>query len=191
MRMTSQSVVQIDPIVVTDDRDDESLVRRARRGDRIAFARLVEERSLRLLRTATVILGNEADAFEAAQEALLAAWINLPGLRDPHRFDAWLNRTLVNKCRDAARKRRRVREIALDSQEIAVGDASGERAEQAAILAAFDRLAVEQRQLLVMHHIDRMSIEEVAHQLGIPAGTAKSRLWSARKALERALEAES
>ena len=190
MRMTSHSVVQIEPLVVADDRDDESLVERARRGDTIAFARLAEARSLRLLRTATVILGNEADAFEAAQDALVAVWINLPSLRDPDRFDAWLNRTLVNKCRDAARKRGRVREIALDADQITVADTTEDRLEQLAILAAFDRLPVEQRHLLVMHHIDRISVEEIGLQLAVPVGTAKSRLWTARKALERALEAE-
>jgi RNA polymerase sigma factor (sigma-70 family) len=190
VKLTSQSVVQIEPVIRTAN-DDHALVARARAGDRDAFARLIEARALRLLRTATVILGNEADAHESAQEALIAAWVHLPRLRDADRFDAWLTRTLVNKCRDAVRKRRRVREIDLGLVEMPVSDATDAVAGHQSVLAAFDRLSVEHRHILVLHHLDDLSIAEIAHQLEIPVGTAKSRLWTARRALEQALEAES
>jgi len=191
MRVTSNSVVEIEPVVRTGMNDD-ALVGRARRGDSDAFGRLIEPRTQRLLRMATVILGNHADAYEAAQEALLAAWIHLPGLKDADRFDAWLNRTLVNKCRDSLRKRKRVREIDLSEADVvAVGDGHDDRAAHAAVLGAFDRLSVEHRQILVLHHVEDLPLDRIAHELRIPVGTAKSRLWSARRALERALEAES
>lgn len=169
---------------------DEALIARARNGDREAFALLIEPRALRLLRTARAILGNEADAFDAAQESLIAAWVRLPGLRDVGRFDAWLQRALVNKCRDARRKRGRVREIDMTAADLRVDDGTAKRAEQTAILAAFDRLTVDQRHILVLHYLHELPLSQIADQLLIPVGTAKSRLWAARRALERALEAE-
>jgi RNA polymerase sigma-70 factor (ECF subfamily) len=188
--MTSNSVVEIEPVVRTAT-DDDALVGRARRGDSDAFGRLIEPRAQRLLRMATVILGNDADAYEAAQEALLAAWVHLPSLKDVYRFDAWLNRTLVNKCRDALRKRKRVREIDLSNAgDVATADTNDEIAAHAAVLSAFDRLSVEHRQILVLHHVEDLPLDHIAHELSIPVGTAKSRLWSARRSLERALEAE-
>ena len=171
-------------------RGTHGLVARARGGDRDAFAQLIETRTVRLLRTARALLGNEADACEAAQEALIAAWVRLPGLRDIDRFDAWLNQTLANKCRDALRRRRRVREIDVEDIEIAGPDHAAEQGEQASILAAFDRLSVDERRILVMHHLHDLSLAAIAGELAIPEGTAKSRLWSARRHLEQALEAE-
>ena len=60
----------------------------------------------------------------------------------------------------------------------------------AAVLRAFDRIGLADRHLLVLHHLHGMPLAELAAQLGVPVGTTKSRLWSARQALERALEAE-
>ena len=118
MTQTPPVTAGIEGVVPATRSQDNSLVARARRGDHDAFALLIEPRALRLLRTARLIVGNETDSYEAAQEALIAAWIRLPGLRDADRFDAWLNRTLVNKCRDALRKRRRVREIDLSTTDV-------------------------------------------------------------------------
>lgn len=171
--------------------DDDQLVVRAKRGEHDAFARLIEPRAGRLLRTARAILGNETDAYEASQEALIAAWVQMPALRDADRFDAWLNRTLVNKCRDALRKRRRVREIDLSAtDDLAVDDTTQARMAEVTVAAAFDHLSVDERHILVLHHLNDMPVAQIACQLGIPIGTAKSRLWSARRHLERVLEAE-
>jgi RNA polymerase sigma-70 factor, ECF subfamily len=190
VRQTSD--VAVDREAVTDvasDRDN-GLVARARRGDHEAFALLVGPRAGRLLRTARAILGNETDANEAAQEALISAWVRLPALRDADRFDAWLNRTLVNKCRDALRKRERVREIDLGATDVAVPDTAAARVDEAAVQAAFDRLSVDERHILVLHHVHDLPLAQIASQLRIPLGTAKSRMWTARRHLERALEAE-
>lgn len=191
MRQTPSVTAEVEGVIPVAGSKDDALVARARRGDREAFALLVEPRTLRLLRTARVIVGNEADAYEAAQEALIAAWVRLPGLRDAGRFDAWLNRTLVNKCRDALRRRKRVREIDISGSGLTVPDTADEHAAQASVLAAFDRLSVDERHILVLHHLHDLPLARIAIHLDIPIGTAKSRLWSARRALERALEAES
>ena len=175
------------------------LVARAQAGDRDAFEALLERWLDPSLRAAFVILGNEADARDATQEAFLQAWRDIPRLRDPDRFDAWLNRILTNRCRSLRGNRRRttVREINLsvlpESAEPAVGDdppGEGGSLSLDAVEHAFRRLPMPDRTILVLHHLQHLPVTDVAAGLGIPVGTAKSRLFAARKALERALEAE-
>jgi RNA polymerase sigma-70 factor (ECF subfamily) len=174
---------------VRDD-SEAALVTRAGQGDRDAFAMLIASRSERLLRTARAILRNETEAHDAAQEALVSAWTNLPRLRDPDRFDAWLTRVLVNRCRELLRQRHRSREIDLTATDTPVADSAAGSLDTAGVRAAFGRISVEDRTILLLHHLHGMPLDELARHLSIPVGTAKSRLWSARRALERALEAE-
>lgn len=165
---------------------DHRLVELAGSGDRDAFAELVESRLAAIFRTASAILGNEADARDVVQEAFVSAWVNLPRLRDANHFDAWLNRIVVNRCRDVLRRRRRSREIALDpSAHLAAPQVDDDLQD---LNAAFERLPVGQRRLLVLHHLHRQPVAEIAQSLGVPIGTAKWRLHAARRALERALE---
>ena len=168
----------------------EVLVARACRGDSDAYGEIVAARLPEMLRIARSILGNEADARDATQEAFISAWINLPRLRDEGRFEAWLHAVLANRCRDILRRRGRVKEITLDGADIHDADPAPTAIQHAALLAAFDRLPVPDRQILAMHHLLDQPLELVAHRLGIPVGTAKSRLHAARKALERALETQ-
>jgi RNA polymerase sigma factor (sigma-70 family) len=172
------------------DAAGEILVARACRGDADAFGALVAARLPEMLRIARSILGNEADARDATQEAFVSAWVNLPRLRDATRFNAWLNTVLANRCRDLLRQRGRVKEIALEGADLRHADPAPGALQRAAMLAAFDRLPVPDRQILAMHHVLDQPLEQVAHRLGIPVGTAKSRLHAARKALERALETQ-
>jgi len=167
---------------------DASLVELAGQGDDEAFAALAERRLDAAFRTASAILGNEADARDVVQEAFVAAWVHLPRLRDVARFDAWLSRIIVNRCRDVLRRRRRAREVAV--AEATIADAGGGAPETSRLDAAFDRLNVHQRHLLVAHHLRGQPVAEIAHQLGVPVGTVKWRLHAARRALEHALEAE-
>lgn len=167
---------------------DQRLIKRAGMGDEDAFAELVEQRLAATFRTASAILGNEADARDVVQEAFVSAWVNLPRLRDANRFDAWLNRILINRCRDVLRRRRRSREVALDpTAHLPAPDLNGDLD---TLNSAFERLAVEQRQLLVLHHLHRQTVAEIARALGVPEGTVKWRLHAARRSLERALETE-
>jgi RNA polymerase sigma-70 factor (ECF subfamily) len=170
---------------------DEDLVARAAGGDADAFEALVATRLNRAFRTATAILGNEADAHDAVQEAFVATWRHLPQLRDRTKFDAWLNKMIVNRCRDALRRRRRSREISIEGAlDLRSEDATGAAAGMAALSSAFDRLSVVERHLLVMHHLHRVPVADLAKELGIPEGTTKWRLHAARAALTRALETD-
>jgi RNA polymerase sigma-70 factor (ECF subfamily) len=148
-------------------------------------------------RLTSAILGDEADARDAAQETFVAAWRELPRLRDSDKFEAWLQRVAVNASRMTlrARGRRRVREIP-SSQVVALASRpapnSGADADADTELldAALRRLTLEQRSILVLHHLEGQSLAAIAAVLEIPLGTAKSRLFNARRALESALRAE-
>jgi len=164
---------------------DASLVERARKADADAFDELVRRRIDAVYRTAVGILGEPSDARDATQEAFVLAWRQLPSLREPERFDAWLNRITINCCRMALRRRRGVSELRLTA------DVGGTEGNGSAIFDnAFERLTVDQRAILLEHHLDGRPVAEIAERLGIPAGTVKSRLFAARRALERALEEE-
>jgi len=174
------------------------LVGRARHGDLDAFTALAGARLAAMTRTASAILGDETEAHDAVQEALISIWRELPTLREPERFDAWAGRILVNACRHAIKRRVRVRvrEIALQPDGV---DGSGLLAasgrveslgREDALNRAFERLDADQRTILVMHHLEDRPLAEIAAILGIPEGTAKSRLFTARRALQKALERE-
>ena len=196
----------MEPVLVRPDRSfggaDLGTVSRAREGDSAAFEDLVRTRVDRLYRTACAILGNEADGGDATQEAFIAAWRQLPRLRELGRFDAWLTQILVNACRMRLRTKRRVREVS--SSEPAQAERDGRRvigyathdalADEIAgaerLARAFDRLTIDQRTVLTMLHLHHQSVSEIATALGRPAGTIKWRLHDARSALERALEVE-
>jgi RNA polymerase sigma-70 factor, ECF subfamily len=161
-------------------------------GDDAAFEALVMDRLPRTYRMALAILGSEADARDAVQETWVSAWRKLPSLLDPARFDAWLDQIVVNACRMSLRKRGRVREIALvETFDIEAQQPGPDHVtERDALQRAFNRLSIEQRTLLVLHHLERRPLTAIAEVFGIPIGTAKSRLHAARTALERTLEIE-
>ena len=174
------------------------LVERARAGDRDSFEALVRLKVDAVYRSAYAILGNSADAQDATQETFVAAWRSFRSLRDPDRFEAWLGRVLTNACRMTLRRRRsRVREVHpefLEGDGFRAGPSAPAPddpvAEADAFDRAFERLAVDQRALLVAHHLDGRSIDDLAGELGVPTGTVKSRLHTARVALQAALETE-
>jgi RNA polymerase sigma-70 factor (ECF subfamily) len=174
---------------------EPQLIEAARLGDREAFDAIVRLRLDTVYRTAFTILGHEADARDATQETFFAAWRNLPRLRDVNRFDAWLGRITINACRMAMRRRGSVREISIDlpdSQQPAtggIGEAAA-AAEAEVFDRAFARLSVDERAVLFLHHDQELGIAAIADRLGIPAGTVKSRLHRARRALQRALDRE-
>lgn len=170
---------------------DRELLLRARAGDREAFELVVLAKGEPLLRTALAILGNEADARDATQETFISAWRHIAGLRDLERFDAWLGRILINQCRMALRHRGRVHEVPItDSTESATGLQATDSSPITSpdFDSAFGRLSVDQRALLVLHHLHGYDVREIARWLGIPAGTVKWRLSRARAALAAALE---
>jgi RNA polymerase sigma-70 factor (ECF subfamily) len=165
---------------------------RAKRGDEEAFdalARLVGDRCMAI---ASWILRDADLAEDAVQAALVRAWREVRTLRDPDRFEAWLHRILTNEC--YAESRRRTRWSA--NIRLLPGP---DRAESGDILTvidrdqlehAFRRLTLEHRAVLVFHHYVGLPLPELAERLGIPLGTAKSRLRHATAALRASLDAD-
>jgi RNA polymerase sigma-70 factor (ECF subfamily) len=177
---------------------DRELLVRARAGDREAFELIVVTKGEPLFRTALAILGNEADARDATQETFVACWRRLGDLREVDRFDAWIGRILVNECRMTLRSRRRVREVSVEettegSDQLATSryarPVEGPPTEPSDFDEAFARLSVDQRALLVLHHLHGYGVREIGGWLGIPTGTVKWRLNRARTALKRELDA--
>jgi len=172
--------------------DQRELVERAKRGDHDAFAGLVDPALARLDAAARLILRDPELARDAVQEALIRAWRDLPGLRDPDRFDAWLHRLTVNSCLDLARRRRR-RPIEVEISPIdspASPDLSGALADRELIDGALKRLDPGHRAVVALHFLLGMPLSDVAASLGIPIGTAKSRLHYALAAMRMSTDAE-
>jgi RNA polymerase sigma-70 factor (ECF subfamily) len=174
------------------ERVDRDLVEQSQRGDREAFAILARSRGDRLFGLARRILRDVDLAEDAVQQALVIAWRELPRLRDPDRFDAWLQRTLVHACYAEARRRRlwtaNVRVLPVDGP--AGPDDVGTIADRDEIETAFTRLPPEQRAILVLHHYLGLESGEIGEVLDIPAGTARSRLHYAHRAMRAILEAD-
>ena len=175
---------------------DPERVAQARSGDAAAFEALVEARVGSMVRTAMAILGREDEARDAVQDTLVTAWRELASLRDPAAFDAWLTRILVNRCRRGLRTfgLTRMREIPADQvAEIDLprtADVAGAVVDRGALERAFGRLSIDERTILVLHHLDGRPLASIAAVLKIPEGTAKSRLFKARRSLERAMARE-
>jgi len=172
---------------------DRDLVEAARNGDREAYADLIRLRGDRLYAIAQRILRDVHLTEDAVQDALVIAWRDLPGLRDPDRFDAWLTRILVRaSIHEATRHRRRV---TVDIQALPIdipmaGDDYISVGDRDQLERGFRRLPPEQRALLVLRHYAGLEPAEIADVLGIPAGTARSRLHHAHRAMRAALEAD-
>lgn len=172
---------------------DRDLVTAAGRGDQAAFVDLIRPRIDRLYRLAQRILRDVDRAEDAVQDALVVAWRDLRGLRDPDRFDAWLHRVVVRECIDqATRERRRVANLrVLPVDGPSAPDDYLSLADRDQLERGFRRLTPEQRAILVLHHYEGYALTEIADILDIPAGTARSRLFHAHRAMRASLEADS
>jgi RNA polymerase sigma-70 factor (ECF subfamily) len=168
------------------------LVERAMAGDHDAFAELARARIGRLYAIAFLILRDPARAEDATQDALVAAWRDLSALRNPDAFDAWLRRLLVRAChREATRARNHPTiDVVIPAIEPAEADSSLSLAQRDEIERGFRRLDPDQRSVIVLHFYVGLPLPEVADALGIPLGTAKSRLHRAMRAMRSALEAD-
>ena len=169
------------------------LVERARTGDHDAFAELAGAAITRLDAAAWLMLRDVEQAKDAVQNALVRAWRDLPTLRDPDRFDAWLHRLVVHACIDEARRLRRHRldvELTTISAPVTTG-LETVIVDRDQLERGFLRLDPEMRAVIVLHHYLDLPLPTVATTLGIPLGTAKSRLHRALAEMRAALDADS
>lgn len=171
---------------------DRDLVELAQQGDRDAFGVLARTRADGLFAVAHRILRDFGRAEDAVQQTLVIAWRELPTLRDPDRFEAWMRRLLVRICYvESTRARRWAANVRVLPADVAVAnDELDWFADRDLLERGFARLPSDQRAILVLHHYLGLAPGEIAATLGIPAGTARSRLHYAHRAMRAALEAD-
>ena len=171
---------------------DRTLVQAAQGGDRDAYAVLARTDGDRLYALAWRILRDPGLAEDAVQQALVIAWRELPGLRDPDRFSAWITRLLVHACYAESRRQTRFRALvrAAPAEGLPASDDTRRVVDRDEIERGLRRLPAEQRALLVLRHYVGLEPTEIAERLLIPAGTVRSRLHAAHRAMRAALEAE-
>jgi RNA polymerase sigma-70 factor (ECF subfamily) len=167
------------------------LVEAAKQGDHEAFEALATAANDRLYAFAHLVLRDAHQAEEAVQDALVRSWQGLPLLRDPERWDAWLHRLIVNACADQGRRRvRQSAEVRMVRFEPASADNASSVDDQDQLDRGFRRLKPQQRAAVVLHLYLGLTVPEVADALGVPVGTAKSRIHYAVDALRAAIEAD-
>jgi RNA polymerase sigma-70 factor (ECF subfamily) len=171
---------------------DPDLVVRAQGGDEEAFATLAVVIGGRLNAVAHRILREVDLAEDATQQALLSIWRDLPGLRDPGRFEAWCYRVVVRACYSQGRASRQwAPDLRLLPSDGAVApDAFGSIVDRDQLERAFRRLSVDHRAVVVLHHYLDLPLESIAEMLDIPIGTVRSRLHHAMRGMRAALEAD-
>jgi RNA polymerase sigma-70 factor (ECF subfamily) len=165
---------------------DELLVRRAQRGERFAFEKLVERHEQRLYTLAARVLGSRDEAADAVQDALLRAWLALPKFRRDARFSTWLYRITVNAAHDVRTKRREPPvedppEPADPRDRFAEQELSGE------LQRALNTLDESYRVAVVLYDVLGCSYAEIAELTEVPEGTVKSRIFRARSELAERL----
>lgn len=183
---------------------DEMLVKRAQDGDHSALSELVHRYERKTYNLAYRLMGNHADASDAAQDALVRVCMRLQNFRGDSAFSTWLFRVVTNTCLDELRRRGRLRHASLDDalpveegsvvrQATDEGEGPVEYAErqelQAAVQRAINRLPDEYRVVVIMRDLQGLSYQEIAALLGTTLGTIKSRLHRARQALRAILKA--
>jgi RNA polymerase sigma-70 factor (ECF subfamily) len=172
-----------------------ALVERAQAGDVDAFTQLVKAYAPRLHGVANLILHDPDRAQDAVQDALLMGWRDLRALRDPEAFEAWLRRLTVRACYGVARKERRRNRVEVhevtDPGASRAPDSSAELAERDWLYEMLERVAIDQRIVIVLHYYLDLSVNEVAEVLDVPYGTAASRLHRGLEAMRTSMRVSS
>lgn len=178
------------------------LIERAQRGEYAALCELIGRYERKAYHLAFRLMGNHADASDAAQEALVRVYTRLNNFRGDSAFSTWLFRVVTNTCLDELRRRGRFRFASLDDPLLsdegcmprqALDDRDGpvdaaERREvQWLVRAAIRRLPADYRAVVVLRDLQSLSYSEIASVLGTSVGTIKSRLHRARLALRSIL----
>ena len=168
------------------------LVERARAGDSAAFRELVDLHADRCFAIAVRILRDRDSARDAVQRALVSVWRDLPGLRDPNRFEAWLHRVLMRACHQERRSMRawvqRVQPIDVDPADRT--DFTRAVDHRDALDRAFAQLSLDHRTVVVLHHHAGLPLAAISDVLGVSVGTVKSRLHYAMQGLRASIEAD-
>lgn len=181
--------------------DDRALVERATAGDREAFGALVQRHQDRVFNLAYQVVRNREDALDVAQEAFVKAFASLSSFKGQASFTTWMHRIVVNLAIDCLRRRRRGDPTAYDDR-LALPE-GGETGQSAAddpesalesrqvrslLTRGIEALPPAHRAVLVLREIEGLSYEEIAASVGCSLGTVMSRLFYARRKLQKVLQ---
>ncbi|GAX88412.1 RNA polymerase sigma factor SigW [Effusibacillus lacus] len=175
---------------------EAKIVTRAQKGDRIAFAELVELYKDKLYNLSYRMLGNPHDAEEMTQEAFLKAYANLKKYDSRHKFSTWIYRIATNCCIDRLRKKKADYSLdaPLDSDDggdmysvLSSGDSPEfhviAREQRFELQSAIEQLPPSYRAVVILKYIEDLSMQEIADILALPVSTVKTRLHRGREAL--------
>ncbi len=182
--------------MLTQD-EQRRVIDRVLSGDVNAFGLLVEDQSKVVYNLCLRMVNNEQDAYDLSQDAFLKAYTNLSLFRGDSKFSSWLYKLTTNVCLDFLRKRSRQKTVPLtyetddgEQEYLPIPDETfspeteAERRElRSSVRRGLSQLPEGQRQILILREIGQLSYEEIAGQLGLEAGTVKSRIFRARKKL--------
>ena len=182
--------------------DDQRLVERVQRGDKIAFDLLVLKYQHKIVKLIMRYVRDPTEALDVSQEAFLKAYRALPKFRGDSAFYTWLYRIAVNTAKNhiVAMNRRPI-EYNLDLQESdgyelnarLRNDDSPEKIAQSdelrnTVQAAIDALPDELRHAILLREIDGLSYEKIAQEMECPVGTVRSRIFRAREAIDKTIQ---
>jgi RNA polymerase sigma-70 factor (ECF subfamily) len=170
---------------------DAELIRSAQNGDREALVQLLESIEHSVYRTAFYILGNEHDALDASQEALIRIYTKINTYQEKAKFSTWVQRIVTNVCIDKFRKKKET--VSIDQHELTLYDFQNveqevERADVAEeVREAIKRLPEHQRTVVTLRYLQDLSYGEIAEVMNMPLNTVKSYLYRARQQLQELL----
>ncbi|MER3413571.1 MAG: hypothetical protein C4340_01660 [Armatimonadota bacterium] len=157
--------------------EEAQLVYRTRQGDQNALRELVTRHRVRLIRTAANVLRDPIEAEDVAQEAFLKAFRELYRLRDDRAFPSFVYRICVRLCVDRLRLKR-AEPSPIEPREESSG---GSIETRMLVERLLNQLSPDLRLTLVLREMEQLSYEEVAEAMGVPVGTVRSRLHTARE----------
>lgn len=159
----------------------DKLVKKAKKGDRDAFIRLMESQKLSMSRVALAILHNEDDAADAIGETVLTVFSQLCTLREVRFFRTWLTRVLMCHCYDLLREQRRL----VPMEDLPEEGAEFDRDQALDVRRSLAQLAENDRLVLTLFYMEGLKIREIAQMLGVKEGTVKTRLLRGRERFKK------
>lgn len=186
-----------------DERIELKLIEEAKSGSHQAFEKLIIEHEKRIYAICLRMLGQEQEAYDAAQEVCIKIWRQLKYFEGQSKFTTWLYRVVTNQCLDHIRKQKRKEEVSLykkyddsgheetyeqEEHYNPIEEHMERMAMQDVMTRALNELKKEYKEILVLRDMQGHTYDEIAEVLDLSSGTVKSRLSRARQALKNILE---
>ncbi|MGE8206799.1 sigma-70 family RNA polymerase sigma factor [Heyndrickxia sp. NPDC080065] len=170
--------------------DELKLIKKAKKGDDLAFEGLIGLHQDKLYRTAYLYVQNKEDALDVVQETVYKAYKSLAQLKEPSYFKTWLIRILIHNAYELLRSKKKVININDESKLISLESTNKtiQTEQQIDLQAAIQQLDVNYQKVILLYYYHDLSIHQIAWQMEVPEGTVKTYLHRARKALKKILE---